>query len=59
MKQDSSNGRSELSDFVLIPPAAALASLGMVVPEYWLIFVVGAFVAMLISGCVRASRDRG
>jgi hypothetical protein len=59
MKRDSSNGRSEPSDFLLMPPAAVLAALGMVVPEYWLLFVIGALVAMLISGCVRASRRRG
>jgi hypothetical protein len=59
MKRDSSNDRSELSEFLLMPPAAVLASLGMVVPEYWLVIVVGAFVAMAISGCVRASRRRG
>jgi hypothetical protein len=58
MKRDSSHGRSELSDFLLMPPAAVLAALGMVVPEYWLLFVASAFVAMLVSGCVRASRRR-
>jgi hypothetical protein len=59
MKRDSSTGRRELSDFLMIPPAAALASLGMVVPEYWLLFVVSAFLAMVISGCARVSRRRG
>ncbi len=58
MKRESSNRRSELSDFLLMPPAAVLTALGMVVPEYWLLFVVSAFVAMLVSGCVRASRRR-
>jgi hypothetical protein len=59
MKRDSSNGSSDLSEFLMVPPAAVLAALGMVVPEYWLLFVASAFVAMLISGCVRASRRRG
>ena len=32
MKRDSCNGRSELADFLLIPPAATVISLGMVLP---------------------------
>ena len=53
MKRDSSAERSELSDFLLIPPAAALVSLGMVLPEYWLILVVAAFLAMIVLAIVQ------
>jgi len=53
MKRDSSAERSELSDILLIPPAAALVSLGMVLPEYWLILVVAAFLAMIVLAIVQ------
>jgi hypothetical protein len=53
MKRDSSAERSELSDILLIPPAAALVSLGMVLPEYWLILVISAFLAMIVLAIFR------
>jgi hypothetical protein len=53
MKRDSSNRRSKLSEFLLIPPAGAIVSLGMVLPEYLLVFVVSAFLATMVLTIVQ------
>jgi len=58
MKRDSSNGRRKLSEFLLIPPAAALVSLGMVLPEYMLVLVVSAFLAEIVLAIVRTINRR-
>jgi hypothetical protein len=55
MKRDSSNGKSELPDFLLMPPAATVISLGMILPEYWLILVFGAFFVKMILVIVQKS----
>ena len=55
MKRDSCNGRSDLADFLLIPPAATVISLGMVLPEYLLILVFSAFLAKTILVIVQKS----
>lgn len=58
MKRDASSGRSEFSDFLLIPPAAALVALGMVLPEYWLILVAAAMLAMPILAIIQKVQRR-
>ncbi len=58
MKRDSRKRRGDSFDFLLIPPAAGLVALGMVLPEYWLILVVGGFVAMTILAIVQKINRR-
>lgn len=53
MKRESRHDEGGLSDFLLIPPAAALVGLGMVLPEYWLILVVSAFFGMTVLAIVQ------
>jgi hypothetical protein len=58
MKRDSSNRRSEPSDFLLIRPAAVLLSLGMVLPEYMLVLVLSAFLSMTVLAIVQTINRR-
>jgi len=59
MIRDSSNGRSKHRDFPLIRPAAALVSVGMILPEYLLVLVVSAFLAMIVLAIVQTMNHRG
>jgi hypothetical protein len=53
MKPDSSNRRSEPSDFLLIRPAAVLLSLGMVLPEYLVLVALSAFLPMMVLAIIQ------
>lgn len=53
MKRDSSNRRSEPSEFLLIPPAAVFLSLGMVLPEYLVVLALGAILSTMILSIVQ------
>jgi hypothetical protein len=58
MKRDSSHGRTERRDFRLIRPAAALVSVGMILPEYLLVLVVSAFLAIMVLAIVQTINHR-
>jgi hypothetical protein len=53
MQRDSSNRRSELSSFLQIPPPAAFMAVGMVLPEYWVLLVLIAILAMVMMTIVQ------
>jgi hypothetical protein len=58
MNRDSSPGRNERRDFLLIRPAAVLVSVGMILPEYLLVLVVSAFLAMIVLAIVQTINRR-
>ena len=58
MKRDSSNRRSEPSDFLLIRPAAAFLSLGMVLPEYLVVLALSAVLPMMILAMIQTISRR-
>jgi hypothetical protein len=58
MKRDSSPGRTLRRDFRLMRPAAALASVGMILPEYLLVLVVSAFMTMMVLVIVQTINHR-
>ncbi len=58
MKRDSSHGRNERRDFLLIRPAGALVSVGMILPEYLLVLVVSAFLAMMVLAILQTINRR-
>ncbi len=58
MKRDSSNGGNDRSGFLLKQPAAALVSVGMMLPEYLLVLVVSAFLAMMVLAIVQTIGHR-
>lgn len=53
MQRNSSNARSEPSNVPLIPPVAVILSMGMILPEYWLILVAGALLVMTTLAVVQ------
>jgi hypothetical protein len=53
MKWISNRAAGESPDFPLIPPVAVVLSLGMMLPEYWLIAVAGALVAIVSFAAVQ------
>jgi len=59
MKRDSSDVRREPSDVPLIPPVAAILAVGMILPEYWLILVACALLAMTTLAVVQKVTRRG
>ncbi len=58
MKRDSSDGTSDRSDFLLKRPAAALVAVGMILPEYLLVVVGSAFLAMMVLAIVQTISRR-
>jgi hypothetical protein len=58
MKRDSSHGRNKRSDFLPIRPAAALVSVGMILPEYLVILVVSAFLATMVLAIIQTIHRR-
>ncbi len=58
MKRDSSPGRNERRDFLLVRPAAALVSVGMILPEYLLVLAVSAFLPMIVLAIVQTINHR-
>jgi len=58
MKRYSTNGRNDRRDFLLIRPAAALVSVGMILPEYLLVLVVSASLAMMVLAIVQTVNHR-
>jgi hypothetical protein len=52
MKQDLSDCEDERSDSPLIHPAAAFVSVGMILPEYMMVVVVGTCLAMMTKGLI-------
>jgi hypothetical protein len=52
MKRDSTNRRNERRNYLLKRPAAAVLSLGMILPEYLLLAAVGAILALTILAIV-------
>jgi hypothetical protein len=59
MKRDSSSDRREPSDVPLIPPVAAILAVGMILPEYWLILVACALLAMTTLAVVQKVTGHG
>jgi len=47
MKSNSNKAAGEPSNVPLIPPMAAVLSLGMILPEYWLIVVACSLVTLV------------
>jgi hypothetical protein len=53
MKRVSSVVQRDPSEVPLIPPVAAILSLGMIIPEYWLILVACALLVMTTLAVVQ------
>jgi hypothetical protein len=53
MHHDSSGRRSQPSSFLQIPPPAAFMAVGMVLPEYWVLLVLIAILAMFVMTIVQ------
>lgn len=58
MSRDSSDGGNPQSNFLLIRPAAAIVSLGMILPEYLLALVFSSFLAAMVLAIVQTVYHR-
>lgn len=58
MKRDSRDGGNQLSELLLIRPAAGFVALGMILPEYLMVIVVGAFLSAIVLAILQTINPR-